>query len=94
MNRCYLDSFRVSNKDRDEYEKRGIYVYDLRSWSSLDTDEWGWVMEKYVLVNHFGVMYTNFKIDYLDVKGNYLDEDEFFDGYDVESVDSIEELLE
>ncbi len=85
----YLVTHTLSNKERQEYESKGLYCYDLRD-SDFGNDIGS--IEKRVVVNNIGSMVTNKEIKL----GNRPDND--FVDYNTfvgrnKSVDTIEELL-
>ncbi len=86
----YLTTHTLSSEERQNYENKGLYCYDLRN-SDFGNDIGS--IEKRVRVNNIGSMITNKKIKL----GNRPDND--FVDYNTfvarnKSVDTIEELLE
>lgn len=85
----YLVTNTLGSKERQEYESKGLYCYDLRD-SDFGNDIGS--IEKRVAVNNIGSMVTNKEIKL----GNRPDND--FVDYNTfvernKSVDTIEELL-
>ena len=87
----YLVTHILSNEERQNYESKGLYCYDLR-----DSDDGKDIatIEKRVIVNRVGSMITNKEIKLGDRKTT----DDFWVDYNTfteknKSVDTIEELL-
>lgn len=87
----YLITHILSKEERQEYESKGLYCYDLR-----DSDDGKDIatIEKKVFVNRVGSMITNEEIKFEDKENN----NDFWVDYDTftsqnESVDKVEELL-
>jgi len=85
----YLETHILSRDEREIYERKGLYCYDLR-----DSDFGGEIasIEKRVIVNRIGSMITNEEIKMgNEYPNNYVDYEEFVSKN--ESVDTIEKLL-
>jgi len=83
----YLITDVLSKEERQEYENKGLYCYDLR-----DSDDGRDIatIEKRVVVNRVGSMITNEEIKFED-KDNWVDYNTFTSQN--ESVDRVEDLI-
>jgi len=85
----YLITDVLSKEERQEYENKGLYCYDLR-----DSDDGRDIatIEKRVVVNRVGSMITNKEIKLGDKPNNdYVDYNEFVSHN--KSVNTVNELL-
>lgn len=86
----YLETHILSEEERQIYEQKGLYCYDLRS-SDFGGDIAS--IEKRVIVNRIGSMITNEKIEMGDqYPDNYIDYEDFISKN--ENVSTIEKLKE
>ena len=86
----YLETHILSRDEREIYERKGLYCFDLR-----DSDFGGEIasIEKRVIVNRIGSMITNEEIKMgNEYPNNYVDYEEFVSKN--ESVDTIDKLLD
>lgn len=86
----YFETHYLDNKERKEYQEKGLFCYDLRH-----SDDGGEIacIEKDVLVNRCGSMITNEEIKLGDkFPNNYVDYEEFTK--ENEYVSTVEELLD
>lgn len=88
----YLITHKLNSKERDMYEAKGLYCYDLRD-SDIGNDIAS--IEKYVLVNNIGSIITTEEVKISKSKYyNFVDFNTFAENMFNESVDTIEELMQ
>lgn len=86
----YLETHILSRDEREIYERKGLYCYDLR-----DSDFGGEIasIEKRVIVNRIGSMITNEEIKMgNEYPNNYVDYEDFISKN--ECVSTIDKLLD
>jgi hypothetical protein len=85
-----IGSLRLSDMDKEEYLKKGLYVYDLR-----DGHGQNYTIEPFVLINHIGIIITDEPIDFaLATHGvsSWITKDLYFDKKDFTKVYKAKEV--
>ena len=90
MNKYMIVGERFHKLGKEKMLEKGVYCYDLRDW---DFEE-GFNIELSVGVNHIGTMLTNFKIEELKKRFDFLEMTDLHKLYKVKRAGTVKELMQ